>query len=229
MKYLFPAIVLFVLFTNNGFSQQIIIKTLDDFYSKQVIERGLSQNTIPLSDIQGSPYLQQDFVPGEVLNTSNTQYAGVPLRYNIYNDEIEFQTKEKGVFCLEKSTIKSVSINNSTFIYRAYASSGKLGRAYFELLHDGTVQLLKRHQIRFEKAQPAKPYVDPVPAKFSQKNPIYYIAIEEQEAHKITNAKDLINLFPDKEKDLTNFIKNEKLKINKEEDLLKIIAHINEN
>lgn len=208
-------------------SQEIHIKTIDEFYTKQMIEKGTTGNTISLENIKGSPYLDDTFLSGEILTTSNTQYTGVPLRYNIYNDEIEFQGKNKEAYNLEKSTIKSVTINKTTLVYRPYAISEKMGRSYFELLVNGKVKLLKRYQVRFEKEQPAKPYKDPVPAQFKTNSPDFYVAIEEAEARKISGTKDLLSLFPEKQAEISAFIKSKKLKTGKQEDLIQIISFCN--
>ncbi len=49
-----------------------------------------------LSEIEGTPYLEEDFSEGSVL-IGNTLYKGVMLRYNAYLDRFEARLKDRTV------------------------------------------------------------------------------------------------------------------------------------
>ena len=181
-----------------------------------------------ISNVKGSPYLISEFIIGEVTSTNNTTINNVPLRYNIYSDEIEFENGDKKTFNLEKSTVKNIKIGDSEFIYKIYWLNNKVSRSYFEILSQGKATLLKRYRMIFESAKPPKPYEEEVPAQFKTLSPEFYIALGDNEAKQISSNKKLIEILPDKKAETAEYIKKNKLKTNNEEDLIKIIQFYNQ-
>lgn len=208
-------------------SQPVKNRTFDEFYSRKIIESNFSGNSLDLSSIQGSPFLNNDFQSGSIVTTSNTSFDDVPIRYNIFNDEMEFRGNDNNSYYFEKSTIKSLQIGNIEFIYKAYSNKNSIGRSYFEVLTKGAVTLLKRYHVRFEEGQPAKAFADPTPAKFNTLEPDYYIEIGEQEAIRFSNLKNLLEILPSKKSEIEKFTKSNKLKTGNQADLIKIIEFYN--
>jgi len=66
-------------------------------------------------------------------------YVGVPLHYKVYNDEMEFESKDN-IFALDNPlNYPSISIGNQIFVYVPYRNSAnKEGESsgYFELLNN---------------------------------------------------------------------------------------------
>lgn len=227
MKKLTILVLTILSVSNIILSQPTRNSTLDDFYSKKMIETNLSGNHYDISNIMGSPYLNNDFQTGDILTTSNTYYDGISLRYNIYNDDMEYKGKDENIYSLEKSTITIVNIGDTEFIYKAYSNNGTIGRSFFEVLSKGKITLLKQYHVRFEQEQPAKAFADPVPAKFNSTRSDYYILIGEHEPKRISNFKDMIELLPDQKSEIEKYIKSNKLKFGSQEDISKIIAYYN--
>ena len=211
---------------NIASSQTIRNKTFDEFYSKKMIESSISKNSLDISDIQGSPYLNNDFQTGSIVTTSNTNYNDISIRYNIFNDEMEFKGNDNNIYSFEKSTIKNLFIGNTEYVFKAFSIKNSLRRSYFEVLTKGTVTLLKQYHVRFEEEQPAKAFADPVPAKFNRLRSDYFI-FSNKEAQKFSGFKDLSELLPDKRTEIEKFIKSKKLKISNEEDIIKVIDFYN--
>jgi len=204
--------------TDARFLQNIQLSVLGD---KQ------TDSKIDISNIKGSPYLNSEFINGEVTSTNNTTINNVPLRYNIYSGEMEFEGEEKKTFYLEKSTVKNIKIGDSEFIYKIYLLNNKMSRSYFEILYHGKATLLKRYRMIFESAKPPKPYQDPVPAQFKTASPDFYIAFGDNEAKRIFSSKELVETLPDKKAETVAYIKKNKLKVNNQEDLIKILQFYN--
>ncbi|MDX9881927.1 MAG: hypothetical protein RBS73_07655 [Prolixibacteraceae bacterium] len=211
------------------FAQNYPSKSLEEFHFSVLTEKSRMGGQYDYSSIQGSPFLNNEFVKGEVTSTSNTIVSDVPLRYNIYADEIEYEEKDKKTFYLDKSTVKNIKIGGSEFIYKAYLLNNKLGRSYFEVLLRGKATLLKQYRVNFEDAKPAKAYEDPSPARFKTSKPDFYIAFGDAEAKRISGAKQLSEeLFSDKGTEIAGFIKKNKLKTGDQEDIVRIVQFYNE-
>ena len=67
----------------------------------------------------------------------------------------------------------------------------------------------------------------PTPAKFTRTDDVYYYKIGEGEVVKIDNLKKMIEGFPDKKNELSQFAKSEKINTKDEEDLKKLIKYYN--
>ena len=216
--------LIFISCASTLFAQPVNMGSLRDIQHFLSKEKMLEGN----SGVQGSPYLNADFKQGEVISTSNTVAKDIPLRYNIFDDEIEFQSNDKKVFLIEKSTVKSIKIGDSEFVYKAYSQNNKLNRSFFEILVQGKATLLKQYHIIFEEEQLPKAYEAAVPAQFKPKKADFYIAFDDAEAKRFVGIKDLIELLPDKKTELAEFIKKNKLKVGDQEDIVKAIQFYNE-
>ena len=87
------SIVVFLFIFVTGFpviSQTSVIGSLNELSDQYRVER--SRGGIPAnSDIEGSPFLNEEFIRGEIVMNDTLFYREIPLRYNMYNDVMEFQ------------------------------------------------------------------------------------------------------------------------------------------
>lgn len=208
-------------------AQEVYVKTVEDFYSLKMIQGELFGQKMNFGDIKGTPYLNDEFIEGDVVSTSNTKYVGIPLRYNCYSDQMEFKGEDGKPIAVENSIVKSVIIDGKEFIYSAYSNGNKIHRSYFEIIKAGDISLLKKYETRFNEAQPAKAYQDPVPAMFKETIPQYYFKQGKSEALKITKAKEFLKMLPEHQDKMHKYLKENKLKMNNEDDLIKLFDHYN--
>jgi hypothetical protein len=120
--------------------------------------------------ISGSPYKNDKFITG-ILRMKDSSVYKLPLPYNIYADELEYQMDDKNYYVTNKEKIDEVLFDNSTFKYLTI--EGK--RGYFEQLVEGKCNLFKKHIIHFQAAEGPKPIEGtPRPAQFlNQKSQFY--------------------------------------------------------
>ena len=113
--------------------------------------RNESHSVFTDPDIEGSPYLNDDFIEGSVYTNSKTQYEGVPLRYNIYSDEIEFRSDNGQVMVLAAPEVLE-KVGDYQFEYIFYQILNNSRRGYFAVLEKGKASLYSRSQINFTEA-----------------------------------------------------------------------------
>ena len=190
------------------------------YKSKQAINR------IDPSEIQGSPYLNDSFTLAMVM-TSDAVVHNLPMKYNVYEDVMEFQDNDQ-LYLLDPSVkIQKIEMNENTFTVEHYEHNGKLTPGYFILLGTGKVKLLLKKGIRFQEAQAAKAMeAQNKPAKYVSVPDQLYFRVNAQEDLPITNIKKMIAQFPDHQKSLLSFADRRKLGKNKE-DLLKLWEYYN--
>jgi hypothetical protein len=177
--------------------------------------------------VEGTPYLEDTFVTGHVYSRYGN-YTGIPMRYNMYEDYIEFKQKDL-VYILDPDLmIKKIDMGAHVFVVENYEFKKKTQPGFLTLLDSGKVTLLSKKIVTFREQQPPKALESaPTPAQYSSLPDVYYYKVGEGTVMKIKNIKEMIESFPDKQNELTQFAKKEKLSHKKEEDLIKLERYYN--
>jgi hypothetical protein len=199
-----------------------ILETLDNI--------SLKKSTEPLSfDYEGSPYNKDIFVKGDIYFDINQRFPNIPLRYNIFNDEMEFKIEgQETIYAIKPDKrIQKIIIQEDTFVVAEYEEKTKIIPGFFKLLATGEIDLLAKYQVDFKEEQPAKALVLPEPAKFIRKEDQYYIKIKEGITQKISNIKKLIELIGNHKNELNDYTKKEKISARNESELIQFISFYN--
>lgn len=199
-----------------------------EFFQTNKLQRGESNQGIAESDIEGSPYLNDEFIEGTVYTTSSLQYNNIPLRYNIFSNNLEFKTPENIIMTIATPEIIEIAeFGDYKMSYIPYAISKKIKRGFLTEIEKGKLSLYSKQEVQYQEPTKAAAYEDPEPARFVLQPDSYFIRVELNEAKIINNKKELIAIFPDHKKEVAAFIKKNKVKTNKEESLVKLLKYYN--
>ncbi len=178
------------------------------------------------SEIEGSPFLNNLFVIGDIYYVDRPDIKNVPVRYNIYTDQIEYYHEERIMELLTYPEVEKISIGagDTTLVYEHYTDGKDKVAGYFQLWYEGAASLLSKMSVKFYEKTSAKPLQDPKPAKFRRLRDSYYIKLPDGEVHKIQNMKKLISLFPDYRKELTDFAKERNISSGNTEELIEFLT-----
>lgn len=199
-----------------------------DFFNSNRTHGSNWQQGLTEINIEGSPYLNSDFTEGSLFTTSKTKYVDIPLRYNIYSDQIEFKTESGQVLELSApEVIEKVEMGDYLLEYIPYSISKKVRRGFFIVIEKGQATLYSRPRILF--IDPVKPaaYQDAKPAKFIRKSDEYFIRMGMEPAVQVSKTKDLEEIFSRDNKEINSFIKKNKIKPGKAESLRELVIHYN--
>lgn len=190
-----------------------------------------SREAVSYEKIDGDPFLYQDFVPGNLLLKTGENIQ-LNFRFDIFKGEIQFGKKDEIYALINPESVSSVLIDTLRFIYTGYLKSpgdiNSIENSWFILKKDGKCRLLIRKNLRLQAATPPKPYQEEgSPAKFIHTRDTYYVQPEGESAFKIDNKKDLLNNLPDKNGELSSFLKANNLDVKEVNDLAKIISFYN--
>ena len=173
----------------------------------------------PAEYYEGTPYLKDTFETGYVY-INHVKSTAVPMRYNIFEDHVEFQ-QDDGVYVLKPSAqINKVEIDKYTLVVSEFDKSKN---GFFELLEAGKLTLLSRKIINYRK----KVEISNVPPKYSKASDTYYIKLSGGKPVKVNNIKKLITSLPDKQNELNAFAESEKLSGRNEDELVKLVKYYN--
>jgi len=172
--------------------------------------------------VEGSPYLDDEFHPG-ALSFSRTRYEGIPLRYNSYEGYFEFQTDQGVKFFDPRVTrIDTVWLEGDTYLY-VYFQEGKARKQTFmKSVRLGPTSVFQRNEVILTQPEEATGYVSAKPASFQKMAESIYIQKEGEPAMELKGKKSLEEIFPEHYKELNKYVKAEKLKLKKVEDVARL-------
>lgn len=149
------------------------------------------------------------------------------LRYNILDDEMEF-VRENNLYYLVKDIGRKVVFENTKATYKILRFNEKL--QYFKVLSEGNYTLLAKHRVRYIESRPAESgYDKDKPAKYKRQKDELYLALDQIVLAKLTGIKKskFMSFFGSRSKEMSTFIKKNKLSYKKTDDIKKIIGYYN--
>jgi len=219
MNRIISVIIIFFLFSTLAKAQV----TVDISKMQNVLDRNLTK----MNQIQGTPYLNIEYEAGTILSNADILYRNVPLRYDCFNDILEFKRNDNA-YCLDpKETVKKAEFGGKVFVYREFEKEGGANKSYFEEVVKGKATLFTRYSINYHEAEEGNGIIDSKPARFGDLRESYYISIDSLPAKKILNNKKLVEILSDKKKEVEAFISKEKLSVKKKDDVKKIVSYYN--
>jgi len=228
MKRHLITVVILLSTVSFSFSQEYQIRAAMDLYRINKVQSGEFKMMLTENDIKGSPYLNDDFIDGTIFTTSKYQFVDVPLRYNIYNDQLEFKTSQNEVQALATPEIvETVELGDFKLVYIPYSNSKKIRNGFLIVEEEGIASLFSRKEIMFREAEEPGAYKEAEPATFVRKSSSYYIRIGLAEAKKVGSKKEVVKIFPDHNNEISAFIKKNKVKTNKPEKLKELVRYYN--
>lgn len=148
------------------------------------------------------------------------------LRYNLYNDQMEF-VKNENIYYLKKDKGRRVRFTTFNTVYKVYELYGDL--EFFLVQVEGKNSLLVKQEARFIEPRKANStYAQDKKADFKRRKDVYYLALENGEIVKLsTKKKEFPNAFKGKEKEIKAFMKKNKLSSKKLGDMEKVVTYFN--
>lgn len=210
---------------------QIPISGSEVMLDKLRLNKGIKgMNDIEYSSVQGDPFIFRNFKIGSLTALSGEKF-NVEVRYDMFANEMHVKNKDEIFAIIHPEKVKLIEADDLKFIYSQYAKgpgeNSNGDSSYFILNADGKCKLLVKKNVRIQDAEPPKLYQDAKPARFVATNDLYYLKINENDAIKIKNEKELTTILADKASDLKTFIKTNHLTATKLEDLNKIVTYYN--
>lgn len=204
------------------------VRSTMDLYELNKMVSGNSTVTLSEKDIEGSAWLNESFESGSIYTVQKLNYAEIPLRYNIFNDNLEFKTPEGEILALaDPNIVERAVIGQIQLVYSFYYQGNRQKNGFFVVLTEGKASLYSKPSVMFKDATKPAAYKEAEPARFVRKQDELYIKIGNNPAMIINGKKSLVEVFPDNQEKIENFINKNKIKISKPESLREVIGYYN--
>jgi hypothetical protein len=176
--------------------------------------------------IAGSPYLDDAYTDG-VIYYANKELAA-PIRYNAYQDLIEYKANGRPLVLDPDPAIKRVVVGNTTFVPMTFTEKGKSKVGYFALLTNGDLSLYVRRAVVFLPAKTGGALDgSDQPAQFKRAIDSYYFQVGSDALQEMNNIKSLISQLPSHQDEMARYAKKEKISPRKENEVIQLVQHYN--
>lgn len=177
-------------------------------------------------DIDGSPYINNNFELVKIAQRKDTLYKA---RYNGFTHEMEILNRDSNITILDINDNYELTFTESNKVYKTISYidqyDTEIKRFLVVLTENEKCSLYKEELVNYtDKVEATNSYSKEKPAKYERIKDRYYIKLNNKTTILPLKKKRLLQLFPENEKDLKNYMK--KLNPKNEDELIKIITYI---
>ncbi|MDP9046924.1 MAG: hypothetical protein M3N14_02230 [Bacteroidota bacterium] len=183
------------------------------------------------TDVQGSPFLSDKWAKGMVKMADGRTFKEVRLKYDQVKDELYFQDKKNDTLIFV-DPVKEFKIEydygddlHEKLFRNGYKNiPNSTEGSFFEVLSDGTAQLLKRTT---KSILESKEYNSTTTVKRFDTNAKYYIVISGTVLPIKKDKKSILTVLSNRRDQLENYMRTNNINLKSDEDLVKLMAYYN--
>jgi len=182
-----------------------------------------------IEDIEGSPFLFNDWNIG-IVKFRNGRFAkGVSLRFNVYNNQLYFKKEEQQLefeLPVEEFMIRSMKDMDSVDVfYRCGfpATEKTTYQTFLEVIVDGNLVLLK---YRYKVIGSFKPYNQAERRKFEDREQLF-VYVDKQMLKVKKDKESIIEALPQHKAAILSIVEQKKLKLKNEADVVILFTELN--
>jgi len=209
--------------TAQTFESATIYDHMDYLRRESII---FNSNQKAYENIDGTPYLNREFKEGKVFLKSGDVLTG-DFRFDLYANHVQFIDKGSRYVIAYPEKIYKIELDGNVFKYIDYRIDAGIDEGYFIELVDGYYSLYLKKSKTLKDPVATKPYQQARPARFVDHRDYYYIKIGEDPAKRVRNKRELIRLSGEYGPEVESYIKENKIRLSREFDLVKLVDYIN--
>lgn len=191
-------------------------------------------NFEPTFDTKGTPFYNDKFILGSLLNENKVLVSNIALRYNAFRDQFEVKQSlnqsNENIQAVIKRTDILVKMGDDVFTYIVTPEGTTKG--YFDILFEGKkFSVFKKISKKFiEGITPVNTMKSTSPNRYVDEVD-YFLVGENNDFKELSNSKNkrLKAIGGDKRKELKKYAKENNLNVKEEADLIKVVEYYNEN
>jgi len=224
-------LILLILSTAAAFTQDLPSVYDGVWKMQQQVEmaKKLSGVNPDYSNVNGTPNIFKEFHKGNFYFSDKTCIADILINYNCYTDVVLF-SDGKNNYTTNSQDIDYFTItrgeNGPILLFKQVFLSSEKKRIFMQVLYQGESVLFKRYRKEFLKADLDKPYGSNRQRDEYNDYYEYYVSIAGKEPVILKPRKNaVVEIFNAKSDKIDDFIKNEKIDLKNEADLMKLVEH----
>lgn len=175
-------------------------------------------------DIAGNPFLDRQFQKSYILKTDGIEIKDIFLRYNLYNNNMEFIKEGKVLAIAFPSEIQRINMGGKIFTYSRYMKPKNIDYGFFQVLYEGDYQLLKKDQVVLKSPSDKTNQNDSL--RFEKVPPQFYLLYGNGMAHLVYSQKSLIKILQPISQQVIDYIKSNKIDTKNEKQLIDLMEYM---
>ncbi len=227
IKYLFAIILINLGVSKISYAQHqnvtanTLQSRLDNIQSTMVINR---EN---LKYVKGSPYINEEFEIVKIKTFGDKIFAG---RYDANLGEMQIKRKNDTIALNNYENFEiTFALNNKVYKTHNYTTEkGESKQGFLVVLKEtDSLAILKEESVKYYKEQPATTSYDKAkPAEFRRLRDVYYYRIGKETSFLPQKRRHFLKLFPKHSNKLKAFIKENRINLKDENDLITLFTYI---
>ncbi|WKN45960.1 hypothetical protein [Tunicatimonas pelagia] len=149
--------------------------------------------------IKGSRFLYDDFLPGTVYFDNKTKFTNIPMRLNLYHDELQYINNDSIYAFATPNRFDSVTIGGEAFIYLDESNNLDLS-GFVRIWNSQFPAIVTKMSVGLS-----------VPLRFDRKDDQHYLIRSESDIVMVKSVEHLIYLLCYHSLELEEFAKQEKI------------------
>ncbi|MDY8136683.1 hypothetical protein [Aquimarina sp. 2201CG5-10] len=184
------------------------------------------KRTTTFDDYEGSIYMKSRYKEASVIDEKSGTFDA-NLRFNIYTDAIEYTINSNLYEVMKRPTIH-VRIDGDYLYYCDFKNQRGLKRSGYYVLVELNEKYRIYKKLTLNITEPEKNTLTQLgePGRIKSIT-TYYLEENGMIMELPTSKKDMLATFSDKQEELKKYIKKEKIRLRKEEDLIRFVARYN--
>jgi len=175
--------------------------------------------------VEGSAYLDTSFVEGTI-SVGGTRYEGLPLRFNPYEDAVEFRREgQVRLFEPHSSRSDTVWIGEDTLLNVVRQAGRNLTSSFMELAGGASTRVLLFYEVLVTEPKPAQGYDEPSPARFVHRPESIFVQVPGAPAKEFRGKKSLEDVFGEDHQDLEKFAKSNRYRLRSVEEVVALCTY----
>jgi len=179
--------------------------------------------------VEGSPYFRDEWMKGNVvMNGAETQFAGVLLKLDLYENEVHYQTLS-GTEMIAVTPIQKVILFDTaaqqvfTFVNGQFLEASSPVRGWYLLLSEGNAMLFKQIKKYLTERRP----YNSATTEQTISNSNHYYVLYKGNLTEIKKIRDVPDLLPEKKSEISDYLKSNNLSGKSDSDFEKVINYFN--
>lgn len=226
MKNFFTVLSLLFIFSATSQNAVDTPKT-NDYLTNKTVRINKNINYV------GTPYDQELFQTGNIYKNGTIVATNVALRYNILRDELEVKSSmavaDEQAKILERDEDIYTRILNDVYVYMK-PTSKEIVSGYFKVLLEGEkFHLYQKLTMEFIEGKKAiNSVAQDIPPTYKGDEELYLVPATGGVPIELSGSRNKkLKAFPSHKKELKKYVKENKLNINKDYNLEKLVAYYN--
>lgn len=174
-------------------------------------------------DIEGSPFLMDDWLEANIMNKDSVGIKVDKFNYHTYSQALVFKKNNKIYTIPEKESIISFNLDERYFVGAYNASEYQ----FFEVLISGYLKLVLGKRSFVIRGQPSKGYITGTKDRYEEIVSYYLMKDSTRKVEQVKNRRKVLDYIGDQDGTLKKFMKEQNIKTNSAEDLIKLVRYYN--